>query len=63
MERVGTRENVTNVWGGLVPSSQTVEKHAVNNINNCLNTNIYSYIETFSDQSFNLYFIFVQHEC
>jgi len=57
--RVGTRENVTNVWGGLVPSSQTMEQHAVNNENNCLNTNIYSCLETSGGQSSNLYFNFV----
>jgi hypothetical protein len=28
---------------------------ALKNVNNCLNTNIYSYLETFGGQSSNLY--------
>jgi hypothetical protein len=34
----------------------TMEQHALRNVNDCLNTNIYSYLVTFSGQSFNLYF-------
>jgi hypothetical protein len=31
------------------------EQHAIQNVNNCLNTNIYSYLETSGGQSSNLY--------
>ena len=33
----------------------TMEQHALKNVNNCLNTNIYSYLETSGGQSSNLY--------
>jgi hypothetical protein len=33
-----------------------MEPHALKNLNNCLNTNLYSYLETFGGQSSNLYF-------
>jgi hypothetical protein len=32
-----------------------MEQHALKNINNCLNTNIYSYLETSGGQSSNTY--------
>ncbi len=32
-----------------------MEQHAFKNVNNCLNTNIYSYLETSGGQSSNLY--------
>jgi hypothetical protein len=32
-----------------------LEQHAVKNVNYCLNTNIYSYLETSGGQSSNLY--------
>ncbi len=32
-----------------------MEQHALKNVNICLNTNIYSYLETFGGQSYNLY--------
>jgi hypothetical protein len=32
-----------------------MEQHALRNLNNCLNTNIYSYLETSGGQSSNLY--------
>jgi hypothetical protein len=32
-----------------------MQQHALKNVNNCLNTNIYSYIETYVGQSYNLY--------
>jgi hypothetical protein len=32
-----------------------MEQHALKNVNNCLNTNIYSYFETSGGQSYNLY--------
>jgi hypothetical protein len=32
-----------------------MEQHALKNLNNYLNTNIFSYLETFGGQSFNLY--------
>ncbi len=36
-----------------------MEQRTFQNVNNCLNTNIYSYLETFGGQSFNLYLNFV----
>jgi hypothetical protein len=33
----------------------TIEQHALKNVNHCLNTNIYSYLETYGGQSSNLY--------
>jgi hypothetical protein len=35
--------------------SQTMEQHALKNANNCLNPNIYSYLETSDDKSYNPY--------
>ncbi len=32
-----------------------VEEHAFKNVNSCLNTNIYSYLETSGGQIFKLY--------
>ncbi len=32
-----------------------MEQHTFKNVNNCLNTNIYSYLETSGGQSFNPY--------
>jgi hypothetical protein len=32
-----------------------MEQHALKNVNNCLNTNIYSYLETSGGQSSNPY--------
>jgi hypothetical protein len=43
-----------------------MEEHAFKNVNNCLNTNIYSYLETSGGQSsnLNLYVVhFFQHQC
>ncbi len=37
-----------------------MEQHALKNVNNYLNTNIYSYLETSSGQSSNLYLNVVQ---
>jgi hypothetical protein len=34
---------------------QTMEQRTLKNVNNCLNTNIYYYLETTGGQSFNLY--------
>ncbi len=34
---------------------KTMEQRALKNVNNCLNTNIYSYLETSGGQSYNLY--------
>jgi hypothetical protein len=34
---------------------QLMEQHTLKNVNNCLNTNIYSYLETSGGQSSNLY--------
>jgi hypothetical protein len=36
--------------------SIAMERHALKNVNQCLNTNIYSYLETSVGQSSNLYF-------
>ncbi len=33
---------------------EPMEQHALKNVNNCLNTNIYSHLETSGDKSFNL---------
>ncbi len=35
--------------------SNLMEQRALQNVNNCLNTNIYSYLETSGGQSYNLY--------
>jgi hypothetical protein len=32
-----------------------MEQHALKNLNNCLNNNIYSYLQTSAGQSYNLY--------
>ncbi len=32
-----------------------MEQHALKNVNNCLNTNIYYYLETPGGESYNLY--------
>ncbi len=37
-----------------------MEQHALQNVNNCLNTNIYSYLETSGGKSSNLYLNIVQ---
>ena len=34
---------------------QSIEQPALKNVNNCLNTNVYSYLETFGGQSYNQY--------
>ncbi len=36
-----------------------MEQHTLKNVNNCLNTNIYSYLETSGGQSSNPYLNFV----
>ncbi len=36
-------------------TTATMEQHTLKNVNNCLNTNIYSYLETSDGQSSNLY--------
>jgi hypothetical protein len=38
--------------------SYAVEQHAYKNVNNCLNTNIYSSLETSGGESSNLYLKF-----
>jgi hypothetical protein len=43
-----------------------MEQRDLKNVNKCLNTNIYSYLETSGDQSSNLYLnvgSFFQHQC
>jgi hypothetical protein len=37
----------------LIPNTVLIEQHALKNINNCINTNIYSYLETSGGQSPN----------
>jgi len=39
-----------------------MEQCALKNVNNCLNTNIYSYLETYGGQSSNLYLNVVHPE-
>ncbi len=41
-------------------SSFQMEQHTLKNVNNCSNTKIYSYLETFGCQSSNLYLNVVQ---
>jgi hypothetical protein len=36
-------------------TTHAMEQCAFNNVNNCLNTNIYSYLETSGGKRFNLY--------
>ncbi len=38
-----------------VQKFDTMEQHTLKNVNNCLNTNIYYYLETSGGQSSNLY--------
>ncbi len=39
--------------------NKSMEQHALQNVNTCLNTNIYFYLKTFGGQSYNLYLIVV----
>ncbi len=50
------------VWldGARPPRTSLMEQHALKNVYNCLNTNIYSYLETSCGESYNL-FIKVGH--
>ncbi len=34
---------------------EVIEEHVLKNVNNCWNTNIYSYLETSGGESFNIY--------
>ncbi len=46
--------------------ANAMEQRSLENVNNCFNTHIYSYLETSVDQSYNLYLNFVhffQHQC
>jgi len=36
-----------------------MKQRTIKNVNNCLNTNIYSYLETSDGKSYNLYLNFV----
>jgi hypothetical protein len=43
-----------------------MEQRTFKNVTNCLNTNIYSYLETYGGQSSNIYLNvvhFFQHQC
>jgi len=42
-------------WGDGQLVILSMEQHTLENVNNCLNTNIYSYLETSGGQSFILY--------
>jgi hypothetical protein len=46
---------MADIWIGRQMDRQTMEQRALENVNNCLNTNIYSYLETPSGQSSKLY--------
>jgi len=46
------------IWLGLLQIVTLMEQHALNNVNNCLNTNIVFYLETSSGQSSHLYLNF-----
>ncbi len=46
------RDNQAIYW---VKHAHLVEQRAFKNVNNCLNTNIYSYLETSCGQNSNLY--------
>ncbi len=39
----------------MTKNTGKMEQHTIKNVNNCLNTNIYSYLETSGGQSCNLY--------
>jgi hypothetical protein len=39
----------------VTKKKETIEQHALKNVNNCLNTNIYSDLETYGGQSSNPY--------
>ncbi len=62
IERSGTQQNDSH----QTTFETVLEQHALKNVNNCLNTNIYSYLETSGSQSSNLYLNivnFFQHRC
>ncbi len=53
-----TKGNANWICLGLVDDFvdlQLMEQHALKNVNKCLNTNIYSYLETSGGQSSNVY--------
>jgi hypothetical protein len=39
----------------VIKSMLTMEQRTLKNVNNCLNTNIYSYLETSGGESYNQY--------
>jgi len=43
-------------WSQNFKLAKSMEQHALKNVNNCLNANIYSYLETSGGQSSNAYF-------
>ncbi len=43
------------LWGAQCYYNPLMEQHTVKNVNNYLNTSIYSYLETSGSQSSNLY--------
>jgi hypothetical protein len=50
---------MTSRGGKLTAPADIMEQHALKNVNNCLNTNIYSYLETSGGRSSNPYLIVV----
>jgi hypothetical protein len=59
--------SVVNMIVNILSVIYLIEQHALKNANNCLNTNIYSYFETWrGGQSSNIYLNavhFFQHQC
>jgi hypothetical protein len=47
------QHNVSAVMLSIIMLSVAMEQHAIKDVNNCLNTNIYSYLETSGGQSYN----------
>jgi hypothetical protein len=47
--------SVNDIYLGINELSTSIEHHALKNVNNCLDTNIYSYLETSGGQSSNFY--------
>jgi hypothetical protein len=43
------------IFFAMLSTQVSMEQHTLKNVNNCLNTNIYSYLETPGGKSYNLY--------
>ncbi len=48
-------ENVTLIHFQVHSDAPTMEQRALKNVNDCMNSNIYSYLETSGGKSYNLY--------